>query len=76
VWQSEEHFGRPENVNLQKQDAFDVYLRCLREHLKKADRKRMCKVIRQYKKQLLPAMPCKLRYYLYTYLWRIKLIKK
>lgn len=70
VWKSEESFGRIENANLQKQDAFDVYLRCLRENISPADRKSMIKKVKQYKKELLPAMSFsgKIRYYLYTYL--------
>jgi hypothetical protein len=32
VWKSEEAFGRIENVKLQKADALDVYLRCLKHH--------------------------------------------
>lgn len=70
VWKSEESLGRTENANLQKQDAFDVYLRCLRENLSPTDRKNICKKVKQYKNQLLPAMSFsgKMRYYLYTYL--------
>jgi glycosyltransferase involved in cell wall biosynthesis len=70
VWKSEESFGRTENVNLQKQDAFDVYLRCLRENITSTDRKNIRRKVKQYKKELLPAMDFagKVRYYLYTYL--------
>lgn len=67
VWQSEERFGRSENANLQKQDAFDVYLRCLRQNPSKAVLQKMRKVMLDYRHHLLPALPSKLKFYLFVY---------
>lgn len=81
VWESEEAFGRRENVILQKQDAFDVYLRCLREYPPKKEVQKMKQVILSRKAELLPALPSKLKFYLFvyfpfTYQLGIKLLKK
>lgn len=81
VWQSEERFGRTENVVLQKRDAFDVYLRCLRQNPPKAELDKMRKVLLDYKHDLLPALPSKLKFYLFvhfpfTYRLGLKLLKK
>lgn len=81
VWQSEESFGRTENANAQKRDAFDVYLRCLRENPSKEDLKKMRSVLLNHKNALLPALPSKLKFYLFvnfpfTYRLGLKLLKK
>lgn len=81
VWQSEERLGRKENADLQKRDAFDVYLRGLRQNPTKEDIQEMRKVLLTYKKELLPALPSKLKFYLFVYfppiyLLGLKLLKK
>lgn len=72
VWKSEEKFGRTEYVNCQKRDAFyGVYLPCIvKNKVSGPEAKKMCKVMRDYKKILLPAMPLrgKLHYYLFVYI--------
>lgn len=79
VWKSEEALGRPDNAALQKQDAFDVYLRCLRENPSKEDLEKITGIVKQYRKELLSGMNLfgKLRFWLYTtfpslYLLRIR----
>ena len=79
VWKSEEALSRPDNAAIQKNDAFDVYLRCLREKPSKADRKKMVITLKQYRKELLShiSFSGKLRFWLYTtfpglYLLRIR----
>lgn len=53
VWTSEEAAGRMENVRLQKQDALDVYLRCLKQQgTKNADTAKMRSVMKAYRKEL------------------------
>jgi glycosyltransferase involved in cell wall biosynthesis len=81
VWQSEEQFGRTENVVLQKRDAFDVYLRCLRQNPPKAELDKMRKVLLEYQHDLLPALPSKLKFYLFVHFpftcrLGLKLLKK
>ena len=57
VWKSEETFGRTENVNRQKRDALNVYRSYLiRNNPDTPDGKKICKVIKSYKKQILPAL--------------------
>ena len=62
VWTSEEAAGRMENVRLQKQDALDVYLRCLKQQgSKNADTEKMRSVIKSYHKELCTGLDCKHR---------------
>ncbi len=70
VWKSEEAFGRKRFANIQKQDAFDCFLRCFNSKSATAwDRAEMCRVLRQYKKEILPAFgfKSKVKYLLYAY---------
>ncbi len=70
VWKSEERFGRKEYANIQKQDAFGCFLRCFNSKSVSAqDRAEMCKTLRQYKKEMLPAFgfKSKIKYLLYAY---------
>lgn len=81
VWQSEEIFGRTKNAALQKQDAFDVYLRCLRQNPPKDELDAMRNMVLEYKAELLPALPNGLKFYLYVYFpalykLRLKFLKK
>ena len=57
VWLQEEAFGRMDNVRLQKSDALDVYLRCLKQH-RKADQEtaKMQETMKAHKKELLPGL--------------------
>ena len=62
VWISEESFGRNENVHLQKIDALDVYLRCLKYH--KAlnnDTIKMQQVMKEHKQVLFAGLKLKHR---------------
>lgn len=57
VWASEEALGRKENVMLQKRDALDVYLRCLKEnHSLNQDTAKMQTTMKAHKKELLPGL--------------------
>lgn len=67
VWQSEEALGRPQHANVEKHSAFMAYLDCVRKNkMSKSDRKQMCAVMRNHRKELLPALnfPRKVRFYL------------
>lgn len=60
VWQSEESFGRVQNVNRQKRDALNVYRSyLLRNNPDTPEGKQICKVVKSYKKQILPALSFK-----------------
>lgn len=62
VWLSEEAFGRTENVKLQKLDALDVYLRCLRHHRTiNEDTVKMQRVMKDHRKVLLSGLALKHR---------------
>lgn len=69
VWKSEEALGRQDNAAIQKQDAFDVYLRCLRENPAKADLKKMISTVKQHRKELLSGMNFsgKVKFWLYVH---------
>lgn len=70
VWKSEEALGRTEYANLQKQQGFDCYLRCLKQNDPRCeDVKKMQKTMRAYRRTLFPALSwkSKLRYYLAVY---------
>ena len=71
VWESEEKFGRTEYVNRQKQQAFGIFVTCMRKNKPYSDEnKSMRSFIKEYKKTLFPAMTWKekIRYYLYVFL--------
>lgn len=54
VWKREQEFGRTDNVKRQKADAMTCYMRCiLRNNPKSEEAKKIKKVIKQYKKELL-----------------------
>ena len=81
VWQNEERLGRMEYVTIQKRDAVGVINRCLiRNKCSSPDSKKIRAVMKEYKKDILPALPWKSRvlYYLGLYLPRvyIALIKR
>lgn len=60
VWLSEEAFGRTENVKCQKEDALDVYRRCLkRQGTTNSDTAQMQTVMKQYKKVLWSGLSAK-----------------
>lgn len=62
VWTTEEAAGRLDNVKLQKQDALDVYLRCLKQQgSRNRDTAKMQAVMRKYKKDLRSALDWKHR---------------
>lgn len=78
VWKSEEALNRPDNVALQKQDAFDVYLRCIRENPPEEDLRKIIGTVKQYRKALLSGMNLshKVKFWLYVnfpWLYRIRL---
>lgn len=57
VWLQEEAFHRMENAELQKADALDVYLRCLKQHGKpNQDTVKMQQTMKAHKKELLPGL--------------------
>lgn len=60
VWLTEASFGRNQNVRLQKLDALDVYLRCLKHHnTTNADTAKMQQVMKEHKKDLLSGLKLK-----------------
>lgn len=60
VWCSEEAFGRTENVKIQKYDALDVYLRCLKKHgSPNGDTVKMQATMKAHQKELLPGLSAK-----------------
>lgn len=62
VWLSEESFGRSENVQLQKRDALDVYLRCLKYHKTvNDDTAKMQAVMKEHRNVLLSGLALKHR---------------
>ena len=66
VWDIEAACGRPENVLLQKRDALDVYLRCLKQQgAWNSETVKMQAVMKQYKKELATGLSAKQRL-LYT----------
>lgn len=70
VWDSEMVLGRPENAAKEKHSAFMAYLTCLqKKQMSRAEEKKMCAVMRQHRKEILPALnfPRRLRFYLTVY---------
>ena len=70
VWISEEAFGRTETVKLQKLDALDAYLRCLKHHnVINDDTAKMQQVMKEHKTVLLTGLKpkAKLLYALSVY---------
>ena len=60
VWISESSFGRNHNVRLQKLDALDVYLRCLKYHkTTNDDTSKMQQVMKDHKKELFSGLNLK-----------------
>lgn len=80
VWQSEEALGRQTYADVQKRNAFSVFLTAtVKNNMPKADQKKMRAVIKAHKKVLFPAFRTigKVRYYLAVYLpWSQRLLKK
>lgn len=70
VWQSEESFGRTEYANRQKQQAFGMFVACVRKNKPySVENQEMRRFIKCYKKTLFPSMTYKekIRYYLYVF---------
>lgn len=70
VWRSEAALGRTENAIRQKQDAFGIFLKCLKMgRMGRGDIKKMCNVMKEHKAEILPALNLtrKLRFYLHVY---------
>lgn len=69
VWQSEDAFGRSDNAKQEKLNAFFVYLRCLQNQPQRSERRKMSAVMKQNRKEILPALRLvnKLRFWLYVY---------
>lgn len=70
VWESEEALGRPEYTKLQKIDVLSFYLICSgTAGTSKEDRKKMQRIMKQYRKTIVPALSTsgKLKYYLSVY---------
>lgn len=62
VWKNEEAAGRFDNVKLQKQDALDVYLRCLKQQgSRNRDTTKMSAMMSRYKKELRAGLDWKHR---------------
>ncbi len=56
VWQSEEQFGRYDNADIEKREAFSIYITSLTKHnLDKKSLKKVCSVIKSYENQIRPA---------------------
>lgn len=67
VWRSEEAFGRAEYANRQKQEAFSIFLGCLKKNpIHGVDSRKMREVMKDYRDTLLPALKPgdKVRYFL------------
>lgn len=77
VWESEERFGRLGNADCQKRSAFYCYEACLRKVDRQSlDIPRMCRVMRQYRKKMIPAMSCKERVKFYLAVYAPNLYRK
>ena len=60
VWLNEEASGRRENARLQKYDALDVYLRCLKQQSAvNEDTRKMQTIMKAHQKELLPGLSAK-----------------
>ncbi len=58
VWQREEDAGRKENADLQKLDAYHVFLRCIRKNGAQSPVSgEIRRTVKKYRKLLLPALP-------------------
>lgn len=69
VWKSELALGRTENANKQKKDAFTIFMKCLQKNaMSKEEEKKMCQLMKDYKKELWPALDLKnkLRFHLHV----------
>ena len=70
VWQNEEALGRTKNANVEKHSAFMAYLSCVEiNRMPPEDVRKMCGVMKQHRKELLPALnsPRKVRFYMTVY---------
>ena len=70
VWESEDALGRPENAAKEKHSAFMAYLTCVKvNQMPRDDLRKMCAVMKQYRKEILPALnfPRKVRFYMTVY---------
>ena len=70
VWKSELALGRTANADLQKKDAFTIFMKCLQmDKMSKAEKKKMCQLMKDHKKELWPALDLKhrIRFYLHVY---------
>lgn len=70
VWETEASFGRKEHADIQKQQAFGIFLMCLeRSKPDSEDRKKMSLIVKKYKSTLLPVLsrPGKIKFYLAVY---------
>lgn len=77
VWISEEAHERKDNAELQKEDALDVYVRCLKQNKKiNQDTKQMQTTMKAHRKDVLPylSLKHKLLYTLSVYLPGIYLL--
>ncbi len=60
VWKSEEAFGRTQYANIQKRDAFCSFLHCFNKNKPHSeDSEKMRKVLKEYKKDIYPALTSK-----------------
>ncbi len=76
VWESEAKFGRNDNCNKQKLDGFNCFIRCFEQNEPdSADVKKMRKVLKTYKKDILPALSLKQGIAYRMYICAPKLIK-
>lgn len=70
VWRSEESFGRMRYANIQKNDAFNCFIRCAAKNAPYSnDAKRMRRVLKKYKREFLPALSHKAQFLLCLYLY-------
>ena len=77
VWESEERFGRTQNANEQKLEAFSCYTNCiLKNSPHSAQIKKMQKEIKKYNKVIVPALSTKnkMRYWLAVYMPSVYLL--
>lgn len=80
VWQNEEALGHQAYADVQKRNAFSVFLTAtIKNNMPRADQKKMRAVIKAHKKELFPAFHTigKVRYYLAMYLpWSQRVLNK
>ena len=70
VWKNEEKMGRQQYADKQKQDAYGIFLHCIKQAgAFSPDGKQIRKTMKQYRRVIAPAMSLKSKLVLYTILY-------